>query len=176
MYNLRIMMVIAAKSGHRDIVEHLLSIAQRENILHKFFISRGTINAPISRDDVEVFRKLIDVDPLCVNYDLEYGRYSLNRAMLQYRTAPENTLKILELLLKMAQIPISVMGRFHSYKGNISNAARNGHLEIVCLLIEHGADASTKYYHYRTPLDAAVVENKRDLVEGFNGFKGRESK
>lgn len=55
-FSLRIMNIIAVKSGHAEIVEYLLSIAQRVNIVHRLFINRDTINAAVSSDNVEVLR------------------------------------------------------------------------------------------------------------------------
>jgi hypothetical protein len=51
--------------------------------------------------------------------------------MLQYQRDPENTLKIVKLLLENGPHPNSRFRRYRSYGGNVSDAARNGHLEIV---------------------------------------------
>jgi hypothetical protein len=139
LYNLRIMTIIAAKSGHAPIVSHLLSLAQSHNIINELFISHDIIHAAIDSDNVDVLCALIDVDPSCVNYDLEYGGYPLNQVIFRYEKAPENTLKAIASLLENGADPNAIYGPHRSYGALLSSACSKGHLEIARLLIRHGA-------------------------------------
>lgn len=160
LYNLRIMTIIAAKSGHAEMVGYLLSIAQEERIVEKFFINRDTINAALSSENVEVFRALIAVDPSCVNHDLEYQGYPLNVAMHHYSQSPSNTLSTVQLLLENGANPNARFSRFRSYGGNISTASRNGWVEIVRLLLEHGA-----YILDSGAIQAAVSKGRMEVLD-----------
>lgn len=141
--NLRVMVERAARSGHASITEHLLAFGHQHNVSYDTLITRDAIVAALHSNNVEVFRKFVDVMPECVNLDMSLSGDPLCQAVMGSNRTPvyrNDRVEMVAFLLEKGANPNHKPCQEHNGPGHhLWLAARCASLKITDLLLQHGA-------------------------------------
>lgn len=142
--SLRLMFNKAASAGSSDIINCLLLFAYTHGVPYKTLIRRDSICAAISSSDsVSVFRELHTVDPDFFNMRMGHIGTPLGQTVSGTRNAPRYTADraaLVRFLLENGANPNQRQGPDFDDPGTcLQNAVHRSTLDVVELLIQHGA-------------------------------------
>lgn len=142
--NVRLMFEKAAAAGSADIVRYLIGFAETHRVPYDELIHRGSINPTItSKNNVAVFKEMVAIRPDAVNQDLGHGFRPLAYAIRIYRCESyftTNGAPLVHFLLENGANVNYVFSPFYEGPGvHLASASCDGALEIVELLLQHGA-------------------------------------
>jgi hypothetical protein len=142
--NLIFMFNEAAKAGFAEIIHYLLIFAQDHGVPYEELITHQSICPAVSSDNgVAIFQELIAVKPECVNLDLGHPGTPLSQALAGHRNKPlyiGDRTPLIRYLLENGADPNWVFGAYYVGPGHhLHEATRHSSLEVVELLLKHGA-------------------------------------
>lgn len=147
-------LIIAARKKQIEILEILIANGANPNIANQ----RGDTPLMFAIKQPEIIKLLINKK---TNLELEdiYGQSVL------YLAAHNGYFESVKLLLNAGALPQPLVGRSKYNKLPLVGASGQGHLDIVKLLIKHGADINKQENSGDTALIAATKEKKLEIVE-----------
>lgn len=139
----------AAKNGHLEIVEKLLTYYDMDST---FFSNQNPLTAAATHGQLEVAKKLLLRRSLFTNEQINYALYSA----ISHNYGP-----IVEFLLEYSQD----INSFLTPDPLLPSAALLGHVEIVEMLLQKGADVNLRSGSGMTALKYAISGNHLPVVE-----------
>ncbi|KAH3992253.1 hypothetical protein HBH98_228740 [Parastagonospora nodorum] len=195
MSNIERCFTVAAQNGHASVVSTLFTFATDQNVDASTFMTRSLMNKAISGGHAAVIKALASADPKVITFPLFHGALPLYEAirlrkpdvvavLLELGADPLHPVsfpktldthgpylmshavfgipgesRIIEMLIKHGT-PVAGTGALHC-------AARSGKLDIMRLLIQHGADANetiSNLYNW-TPMHFAASRGQIDAMK-----------
>jgi ankyrin repeat protein len=145
--NLLSMFKRAAAAGSSDIIKYLLLFAHTHGVPYETLICRDSICVAISSNNsISVIRELYAVNPHVVNIDMGHPGTPLSQAVDGSRNAPRYTADrtaLVRFLLDNGANPNQLHSPDNNSPGTyLRSAVQRSSLEVIELLIQHGAQIS----------------------------------
>lgn len=184
---------IAVHNRHADILSLLMAFSKEQGIGASEFVSKSTMNQIIADGHAWAFRALASAEPSIVNFHTGHGALALYEAvrlrqtdlvsvLLEFGADPLHPVRHPEALFtynsslmsrsamsrdpKMTEMLLQ-HGAIVAGTGELHTAARFGHLDVMHLLLQHGANADEIIPEWAnwTPMHFAASKGKFDAME-----------
>jgi len=196
--NLQRMLVAASKAGSAETVEILLKLGQEHRVPIEDILNRETAQAPMrSEDPVGVYRKFVAVDRDILSRPLHMGGYILlgacsggQDALVKYLlesgvdpnvvVTPQTDKPGYCLYMATWMASVNIIGYLLDHgaiitgSGAIHKAAEKGRIDVLEMLLQHGADLNENWHGQLTagqgsrggtPLHMAVSHDQVQTVK-----------